>query len=529
MASWDRAAMDLGLPEFTLMENASREALQVLASCCAPLCGKRVLLFMGGGNNGGDAACLARHLVDAGALPLVLHTRPLAAYRGVTGQHLRLARRCAVPFGLAAGWPSRYLQSPWAKPDIVVDGLLGTGFKGSLRPLELGLVRHINQLGEQAFVFALDIPSGLSGLSGRPQPAAVRARCTVTFQAAKPGLVLPEAAPFVGELHVRPIGIPAQIREALPASFRLMEPGLLAALPEPGAAWHKGRAGHVLVVGGSQGLTGAPHLAALGALRSGAGLVSLAAPAGLVGEIRGGCPDLMTRPLVPLPLVAASPEGLATEQGSAERPLLTDRWSPKLLEALSRELRGIAALVIGPGMGRTPGTAAFVAGLLGLPERPPAVVDADALHALATRPEGLRHLTPADVLTPHPGEAAFLLRKSAADVQTDRMAALHGLMALAPSVWLLKGAGTLVGRMGEAVAVSPLAVPQLEVGGSGDVLSGCLATLLAQGVAALHAACAGTLLHAGAGRLLAERYPLRGNTASEIAASLPFVSRKAWL
>ena len=143
MSGWDRAAIDLGLPELLLMENASREALHVLSAETGQMPGKRVLLFMGGGNNGGDAACLARHLHDGGAEVLVLHTRPLGAYRGVTGQHVRLARRCGVAFAPAAGWPEKYRNTPWdvyadasvcerGGPDIVVDGILGTGFSGSL-------------------------------------------------------------------------------------------------------------------------------------------------------------------------------------------------------------------------------------------------------------------------------------------------------------------------------------------------------------------------------------------------------------
>lgn len=501
MARWDRAAVDLGLPELLLMENASREALHVLRQLRGPLTGQRVLLFMGGGNNGGDAACLARHLLDAGAAPLVLHTRPLAAYRGVTARHLALARRCGVPFGLAAGWPGRYHATPWSQPDIVVDGLLGTGFAGGLRPPLLDLVRHINTLGERAFVLALDVPSGLSGLSGRPCPEAVRARATVTFEAAKPGLVLPEAAPYVGKLHVRPIGIPALVRREMAASYQLITRRIVQALPVPEAGWHKGRAGHVAIVGGSPGLTGAPHLAALGALRSGAGLVTVAAPEGLAADIKGNAPDVMLRPLA----------GPGNGQG----------WLPAMAEGLAAFTAQSSALVLGPGLGREPDTTAFVAAILSLPQRPPTVVDADALRALRIRPEALRALRPEDVLTPHPGEAADLLGLSPADIQADRFAALAKLMELAPCVWLLKGAGTLVGRAGEPVSVLPLAVPQLAVGGSGDVLAGCLGALMGQRVPAFVAACAAARLHAEAGLLLAGRFPQRGNTASDIAAALP--------
>ena len=350
MSGWDRAAIDLGLPELLLMENASREALHVLSAETGQMSGKRVLLFMGGGNNGGDAACLARHLHDGGAEVLVLHTRPLGAYRGVTGQHVRLARRCGVAFAPAAGWPEKYRNTPWdvyadasvcerGGPDIVVDGILGTGFSGSLRPLELGLVGRINALAQRAFIFSLDIPSGLSGLTGRPCPVAVRAHATVTFEAAKPGLVLPEAAPYTGRLHIRPIGIPAVVRREHPASYQMITKAIAGAFPEAAPGWHKGTAGAILIVGGSEGLTGAPHLAARAALRAGGGLISVAAPHGLCRDIKADCPDIMTRALGPAGNV---------------------RWSPALLDELLPFLRQCGAMALGPGIGREPETAAFV-------------------------------------------------------------------------------------------------------------------------------------------------------------------------
>lgn len=242
MSGWDRAAVALGLPELLLMENASREALHALTEE-TPVRGKRVLLFMGGGNNGGDAVCLARHLHDAGADVLVLHSRPLGSYRGVAKKHLWLALHCGVTLAPAAGWPGRFRDTPWdvgagiavcerGGPDIVVDGLLGTGFSGTLRPLETKLVGHINALAQRAFVFSLDIPSGLSGMTGRPCPVAVRAHATVTFEAAKPGLVLPEAAPYTGRLRVRPIGIPAVVRREHPASFQMVLPEIIEAFPQ---------------------------------------------------------------------------------------------------------------------------------------------------------------------------------------------------------------------------------------------------------------------------------------------------------
>ncbi len=511
MSRWDHAAIERGIPEFTLMENASREALHVLLKLVGNVEKRRILLFMGGGNNGGDAACLARHLHDAGAETLVLHTRPLKAYKGTTGRHLRLARACGVSFAPASAWPEHFRSTPWHPaftktvspgPDIVVDGLLGTGFSGSLRPKELSLVRTINGLASRALILSIDIPSGLSGLTGRPCPEAVRATATVTFEAAKPGLVLPEAAAFTGTLHIRPIGMPRIVREMLPPSFVLIGRELGKRIPSPSFDWHKGTAGSVLVLGGSEGLVGAPHLAARAALRSGAGLVSIAAPKALCRAIKADCPDIMTRSL-----------------GTGEKPY----WTPALLEDLKPLLATCNAVVLGPGLGRSPETAAFVHAFLAL-ERPRTIVDADALHALAVMPEALRCLRPDDMLTPHPGEAATLLGTTAAEIQTDRFAALSRLKELAPSVWLLKGAGTLAGTRGRPDAISPFAVPNLATGGSGDVLAGCLGALLAMlrnDPDTMSIACLGVLVHAEAGMQLAARFPARGNTASEIADALP--------
>lgn len=521
MSLWDSRATALGLPEFLLMENASREAFHVLRECYAAdgngcyrgkgsrgngsLEGCRVLLFMGKGNNGGDAAALARHMLDAGAVPLVVHTAPLETYAPTPAEHARVAAACGVPFMHVDQWIERQMesiQSPTGAliADIIIDGLLGTGFRGQLRALELRLVEYINASAPHAFVLSLDIPSGLNGLTGLPCPEAVRSHATVTFEAAKPGLILHRAKPFTGALHVRPIGIPACIKQDHPASFRKLGTNWTAALPSVQTMAHKGLAGHVLVAGGSVAYPGAAHLAALGAARTGAGLVSVAAPGELAEKIRAHDACLM-----PLALPSASSN--------------TEAWTPKAANALAPLLAQLAcahgALVLGPGLGRNPDTTAFVACALALP-RPHTVVDADALHHVV--PALLRHT---DILTPHPGEAAHLLRLSTTDVQADRFATLEKLKDIAPCVWVLKGEGTLIGQRGEATVISPYSVPTLAVGGSGDVLAGCCAALLAQGLSPLMAACVGVRLHAEAGLLLVAEFSGRGNSALHIAEALP--------
>ncbi|MEG2172501.1 MAG: NAD(P)H-hydrate dehydratase [Desulfovibrionaceae bacterium] len=530
MREWDACSLRAGIPEMVLMENAAQAALSVLIQEKGPLTGQKICLLMGGGNNGGDAACLARRLLGQGALPLVLHTRPLRAYTGTTGRHVRAARACGTPFYALGGQAAHTfatlsahpLWRDWAQATILVDGLLGTGFHGPLRPAMAALLAAVNQWSARphntAFVLALDIPSGLDADSGTASPSALHAHATVTFQAAKVGLYMPSAQAYTGRVRVVDIGIPPCAQAAAPASFRLLDvqsirakdhTAFVSALaPLPASQSYKNAFGHVLIVGGSAGLTGAAHLAARAALRTGAGLVTVAAPASLCTEIKAGLPDCMTLPL-------------GTSESSA--------WPTELSPAMITCLERCTSLVIGCGMGRTVQAAAFLHALLSHPRRPLAVIDADALHLLP-----LNALGPHDILTPHPGEAGALLHTPSADIQADRVAALRALCMLAPAVWIIKGANTLVGQhqasQGFHMLVSPYRVSTLSVGGTGDVLSGCLGALMAHAAGrqeteaphkVLEIAALGVILHAEAGACLTQDYPLRGNLASQVAEKLP--------
>ena len=521
MRKWDAEAMALGLPEELLMENAARAALDVLLGYRPQLAGLRVWLIMGSGNNGGDAVCLARHLLDAGAEPLVVHTRPLASCKGACGKHVRIARAAGIAF-------ERYCPAIFRRmdqPHILIDGLLGTGFCGSLRPDALELVRAVNSLPSQPFVLALDIPSGLEARTGQPMPEAIRAAATVSFAAAKPGLALPEARPFTGALHVRSIGIPLAARRKAPCSYYAADGHCLAPLAQTLPGGFKNSYGHVLVAGGAPGLGGAAHLAARAVLRSGAGLVTAAAPGAGIADIKNGWPEIMTLAL-----------------GHTDRA-----WPARLPDALVELAQRCAAIVVGPGMGRGQDAAAFLAALLALPHRPPTVFDADALVLLAQRPDLRNRITEADILTPHPGEAAALLDCSAAEIQADRQGALERLCGLCRGVVILKGAASLIGQANAPTLLCPYDVPQLAVGGSGDVLAGCAGGLLARMLPSLrHAlptactsaqlhdtaakniltpshmlAAQAAALHALAGKSLAGQWSHRGNTPSTVADALP--------
>jgi len=514
MNGWDAAAAEMGLKTELLMENAARAAYCALAEKFGPLQGKRALCFAGPGNNGGDAIALARHLHDAGAQVTLLLTRQAKEYRGAAGFYLRLARRAGVEIKRAVtrmyGVPQQMrelanidVMSGVAQPDIIVDGLLGTGLTGDPRPPYDTLIETLNHLGQNAFVLALDIPSGLSGLTGQPAKHTVAADLTVTFEAVKLGLAMHHARPYTGEIVVPPIGIPRIVREARPPAHQLLAPGLSTLLPKPDPTMHKCVAGKLLVVGGSPGLTGAPLLAALGALRAGVGLVTVACPQGIETSLKAGYPDIMTLPL---------------GQGR--------QWTASMAQEIAQGLDQYDALVIGPGIGRGPDTAEFLSSLakalnsqaasdspsepntaeclsapatphgsraaenshqrqnlflagpataLGsraagdgaqgpaaghvgrsrLRDRPPdlravagghalpIVWDADALFWLAANPQALP-LTSQAVITPHPGEAARLLNSTISAIEADRPGAVRALAARTGATAILKGPATLL-------------------------------------------------------------------------------------
>ena len=315
MSRWDAGAIALGMAEEVLMENAARCAMDSLRQHWAArgrsLSGASVLLLAGSGNNGGDAFCMARHLLDAGAKPILICTREPEGYRGAASHWLNVAISLGVPVFSADAWEDNAEGIP-TRPDIAVDGLLGTGFRGALREREARLVAKFNALGAD-FVLAVDIPSGLDSRTGRPCPDAVRAHATVSFQAAKPGLLVPEARIFTGLLDVRPIGMPRRVQEEIRPSFRTwllpaqipgdrasnISPCALPAGATPATPWnapaHKGEAGRVIVIGGCADYVGAPCLAGLAALRAGAGLVTVAGPEAVLNAVRFSMPALTTQ------------------------------------------------------------------------------------------------------------------------------------------------------------------------------------------------------------------------------------------
>jgi NAD(P)H-hydrate epimerase len=332
-------------------------------------------------------------------------------------------------------------------------------------------------------VLAIDIPSGLHADTGAVLGGAIKANRTVTFIGRKQGLYTGRAAEFTGAITFSDLGVPESVYRELPPPARLLTAAPLGVLAVPRArAAHKGANGHVLVIGGDHGMNGAPRLAGEAALRSGAGLVSLATRTEHAASIAAACPELMSHGV-----------GCARD--------------------LSRLLTRATVVAIGPGLGQS----RWAQGLLArvLETSLPLVVDADALNLLSREP-----LRRDDwVLTPHPGEAGRLLNQQTALVQENRYAAVRALAESYGGVVVLKGAGTLVGHAGTAVAVCAAGNPGMATGGMGDVLSGVIAGLIAQGLAPPQAAMAGVCLHARAGDRAAA-HGERGMTARDVIGEL---------
>ncbi len=463
-----RAAQALGDP-FELMQRAGRAAWRELLTHWPQA--QRIVVACGPGNNGGDGYVLARHARQSGRQVLVVH---------LSGQspNGELARRAAQDY-FAVGGAVGLFEGALPPADVVVDALFGIGLSREPDEATQALIAAIN--AHSAPVLALDVPSGVDGERGCVPGSAVVATRTVEFMAGKAGLRTGAALDHVGALSLATLDMPAAWFDAEVARAQRMTPIALARSLAPRRRdSHKGSNGRVLCVGGELGSGGAIMLCAQAALRTGAGLVEVA-----------------TRAQHVAPLLARLPEAMVHE--------VTDAQS--LQSALDRA----DSIALGPGLGQHEWGR-------GLYERAvasgrPLLLDADALNLLATHPFAL----PADaVLTPHPGEAARLLGISTAEVQRDRFAAARSLCERYACVVVLKGAGSIVACAHETPRVIAAGNPGMAVGGMGDVLSGVIAALAAQGLSAFDAASTGALLHAAAGDAAAHEGGERGLLPSDL-------------
>jgi NAD(P)H-hydrate epimerase len=447
MREVDLRTIELGIPGIVMMENAGHRVIEFLQSEYAPLGAQRIVVLCGKGNNGGDGMVIARQLytrVKPTALHVILLADP-AELKGDAAANYRMLEACGCPV-------AREIPAAARSATLVVDALLGTGISGPATGRMLEGIREINEGFSLAKVVAVDIPSGLPSDSGAPVGEFARADATVTFTAPKLGQVLPPNCDHVGRLVVRPIGSPASLWENDKNIFlSVIEPALFRALlrPRPRSG-HKGTFGHVLVVGGSRGKTGAPAMSGLGALRAGAGLVTVASAQSAIPVIAAHAAELMTEPL-------DETAGGGISRAAKIGPLA----------------EGKTVVAMGPGLGREPDIQSLVLDLAaGLDQH--MVIDADALVS------GIRGRGRLRVLTPHPGEMARLTGKSTVEVQNDRVGAARAFAMECEVVLVLKGQRTVIAFPDGKVWINPTGTPALGTGGSGDVLTGLIAGFLAQ-------------------------------------------------
>lgn len=483
--AFDRRVIEAGVPGLILMENAGRGAADQLVRRMGDRLARAVVVG-GTGQNGGDAWVIARRLLTRGFTPTALLAGARDAVKGDAEANLRALEAVGVPVATLDG-SLEGLDAALEGATLVVDGLFGTGLDRAIEGWRAALVARLGASG--APIVAIDLPSGVDANTGAVLGVAAEAKLTVTFAAHKRGLWQMPGRGLAGEIVCVDIGVPG------PSSRDVLLEASDAArwLPRRSLDAHKGSAGHVLVVAGSAGKTGAAVLTGRGALRGGAGLVTLAA--------RGAAREALDRKVVELMTSA-----------------LSEAAEPARAEVLALA-RGKRAAAIGPGLGLDDdGKALAVALARALPV--PAVIDADALTALAEAGlEGVRDAAAPRVLTPHPGEAARLLGVATEEVQRDRYGAARRIAERTGHVVVLKGAGTVIAEPSGRVAVCPLGTPALGAAGTGDVLTGVIAAALASVETPFEAACAGVVLHAKAGELAARSD--RGMLAREVADRLP--------
>jgi NAD(P)H-hydrate epimerase len=503
MREADRRTIDeVGLPGPVLMENAGAAVARAIEERYPRA--RRPLVICGHGNNGGDGFVAARRLLPREPEVLLLGRRD--DVKGDAALHLKAFEASGGTFAempdVAAFAKIRERSS---LPSLVVDAVFGTGLKEAPSGVQADAIEQIAAWAlAGAPVVSVDIPSGLFADSSQCESPCVPASVTVTFAAPKPAHVLPPACDRVGELIVDDIGIPARILgEVAPQLFLLDATDAERSFPPRTVGSHKGTYGHVLVIAGSSGRTGAAILAGLGALRAGAGLVTVGTPAAALPLVAGARPELMTEPL------ADGLGGVLSAQ-ALKRAL-----------ALARERD---AVVLGPGLGLDPGTREFVRNFV--PQCPvPLVVDADGLNALTAAGSSTGSLElvkrpHATVVTPHPGEMAKLASLETAVVQKRRVETARDFARSSGATVVLKGQRTVVCEKSGRAAVNTTGNPGMATAGSGDVLAGVIGALLAR-QDAWSAATAGVYVHGLAGDGAARRHGQAGMLAGDILDELP--------
>ena len=494
----DAETIARGTPGETLMERAGTLAADVVRQRFRRELRRGVLVVAGKGNNGGDAFVIARHLRRRRVRVEVALAARESDVGGDARTNLLRWRRLGGGIREISRGGLTTLAEAASRAGVIVDGLFGTGLRGALDERSQAIVETLN--GASAPILAVDVPSGLDADRGLPLGAAVQATVTVTFGYPKVGLVVHPGAELAGEVVVADIGISGDaLREVAPRQRLLTSAAVGSALPRRAPDSHKGSYGHVLVLAGSLGKSGAAMLCGRASLRAGAGLTTVASPSSALGLALAQTPELMT-------------EALPDHDGGW-------RFANNDAQRLLHLFDGKDSLVFGPGIGVTGATRALCEWLIASSPMP-LVIDADGLNCLAGQIGWLKKRRSPLVLTPHPGEMARLLSCSTGDVQENRLDAARRLAGDYGTTVVLIGARTVIADPGVVVAVNPTGNPGMASGGMGDALAGMIGSLLAQGIEATEAAEVAVFWHGAA----ADRVSGRGEAgllASDVIDALP--------
>jgi len=499
-----------------LMENAGRSFVEEIAKACPGLNGARIVILCGSGNNGGDGFVVARYLAVKGAKPSVFLFADPERLKGDARTNWQIA--CAL------GLPIQVLPDPAAAkshlrkasvPDVIVDALFGTGLSKPIGPDLRPVVEWVNRMASSAFVAAVDIPSGLFADSPAIPGPAVRADLTVTFSALKLAHVVPPAADLAGKVVLVSIGSPPELFENPEYQLNRIDPAQVRkALPRRARDSHKGSFGHIYVIAGSRGKSGAALMTGLAALRSGAGLVTLWLPKSLQRSVVGKFPELMTEFL---------PE---TEEETSDRA-----GAEKVLAQLPQA----DALVLGPGVTTHPSTRRLIWELV--QKSPvPVILDADGINAFVSPAAPLRNeASQPVVITPHPGEMARLIGRKIPEVQKDRLEAARSSSERYNCYVVLKGFQTVIATPAGELYINATGNPGMATGGTGDILAGMMGRFVAawKRQVMLESPCnladyisAAVYLHGLAGDLAAEEQGMESLIATDLLTYLPKAIKK---
>jgi ADP-dependent NAD(P)H-hydrate dehydratase / NAD(P)H-hydrate epimerase len=492
-----RTIDDIGIPSLVLMENAGRQVVAAMEAMYADLGDRQVAVLCGRGNNGGDGFVVARTLAQRGVDVSVFLIGRVSEVRGDARVNLEILGRLGltvVEVADSQAWELHF--SEVSDCTLIVDAIFGTGLNAPVSGFIESVIADVNASGIP--VVAIDLPSGLSADAPEPIGPSIEAGLTVTLAAPKLPLVLPPAETRAGDIVIADIGIPGEVLDNVegPRIDLLTRGGMRELVTPRQADTHKGDYGRVLVVAGSPGKTGAAHLAAVGALRSGAGLVTIATASSCLPIVAAMGAEYMTEPLDEKP-DGLDPDGL-----------------DRLLE-LARDV-----IAIGPGLGAAPSTREFIRQLVDRATMP-LVVDADGLNAFADDPDRLngregRHV----IITPHPGEMARLVGMSTDEVQASRLEIARNFAVAHRLFVVLKGHRTLIATPDEKVFINPTGNPGMATGGSGDVLTGMIAAWLAQLLDAEAACKLAVYLHGLAGDLAEDDEGEVAMTSADVAGHL---------